>query len=174
MILALILLAQDVPATNAAPVTEGEEITVRATYGRTTMLFDRTNDGKLLNCRIMVSSGSQKRDTDACQATPVCYARTADEVTECVELTIEPVRMTVAPSAAAGSAYGGKAPAVFDMPALVKPRPPAPAIGPSDPVTENRDTERQRVKLPPLPKAPTDGPVIRFGNGNGNDDTDPR
>ena len=85
---ALLLLAQDVPA--APPVADevqGEDIVVRATFGHTTMLFDKGADGKLRNCRIMVSSGSQKRDTNACQSTPVCYARTADEVTDCRELT---------------------------------------------------------------------------------------
>jgi len=77
---ALLLIAQDVPP----PVVAGEEIVVTAKYGRTTLLFDKGSDGKLYNCRIMVSSGSAKRDGDACQATPVCYAGTEDEVTDCV------------------------------------------------------------------------------------------
>ena len=79
--LILLLAAQEAPAAEATTAAvEGGDIVVRATFGFTTMLFDRGADGKLRNCRIMVSSGSQRRDTAACQATPICYAGTADEV----------------------------------------------------------------------------------------------
>jgi hypothetical protein len=161
ILFALLLLAQDVPAAApAVPDTAGEDIVVRATLGRTTMLFDKGTDGRLRNCRIMVSSGSQKRDTEACQATPVCYAKTADEVTECVELTV------FEPRASAPAAPGTGKPAIIDMPKLARPQPrPATALGPSTSSEESRETERQRVKLPPLPQAPTDGPVVKFTSG---------
>jgi hypothetical protein len=164
----LLLAAQDAPPSAAAaavpdPETDqAEEIVVRATYGRTTMLFDKGRDGKLYNCRIMVSSGSQRRDTNACQATPVCFEKTRDEVTECVELTaVQPALLDPTPPA--------KDPAsiVFDVTQPLQPKTQiAPvAIGPSEASGEDRETERQRVKLGPVPKAPTDGPVIRFSNG---------
>jgi hypothetical protein len=159
----LLLLAQDVPA--APPPAEGqdEEIVVRATFGHTTMLFDRGGDGKLRNCRIMVSSGSQKRDTNACQATPVCYAKTADEVTDCRELTF----LELAAAAVPGDlrAATSTTSQTFVLPKLSDPKPSlaqgqAGPIGPQEP---SRETERQRVKLPPLPKPPSDGPIIRVG-----------
>jgi hypothetical protein len=156
--LALLLIAQDVPP--AEP--EVEEVVVTATYGRTTMLFDKGSDGKLRNCRIMVSSGSSKRDTAACQATPVCYAKTADQVTDCVQLaSVEP--------RAAGPLPSSKPP-VFEIPKLVQPK-PAPntsAAGPSMAGEESRTTEAQRVKLPPLPKAPSGAPAITFSVGGSN------
>jgi hypothetical protein len=162
---ALLLIAQDIP-TPAPEVTEGEEIVVRATFGRTTMLFDKGSDGRLRNCRIMVSSGSQKRDTDACKATPVCYAKTADEVTDCVELAaVEPVLPLPKPVNASTAP-------VFDIPQLVRPRSaPSPDLaGPIENTEESRETERQRVKKITPPKNPaSDGPAIRITNGNAKD-----
>ncbi|NML08230.1 hypothetical protein [Sphingomonas sp. G-3-2-10] len=155
--------AQDAGGVEDEPV---EEIVVRATFGHTTMLFDKTADGKLRNCRIMVSSGSQKRDTDACKATPVCYEKTRDEVSDCVELTaLEQAAIVIPAPAPDARAEGGLQ--TFTMPTLVKPVAPVSptAIGPVTGGEASRETERQRVKLPELPKAPTDGPVIRLSNG---------
>jgi hypothetical protein len=157
----LLLLAQDVPA---APPAEGqeEEIVVRATFGHTTMLFDKGADGRLRNCRIMVSSGSQRRDTNACQATPVCYAKTADEVTDCrdfVELAAVVAPGDLRPANPA-------TPQTFTLPKLLEPKQPALAEGQAGPLglqEPSRETERQRVKLPPLPRPPSDGPIIRVG-----------
>jgi hypothetical protein len=164
-----LLFAQDVPGQDAV---QGEDIVVRATFGRTTMLFDKGADGRLRNCRIMVSSGSQKRDTTACQSTPVCYARTADEVTDCRELTILE-QAAVAGSRPAVPVEGKGAAQVFELPKLVPPKAPvAPiAIGPSGLAEDSRDTERQRLtKLPPPPSAPTDGPPIKLSVSNTADD----
>jgi hypothetical protein len=163
VILALLLLAQDVPAAPPAAEGEGEEIVVRATFGHTTMLFDKGTDGKLRNCRIMVSSGSQKRDTNACQATPICFAKTADEVTDCRELG--PLEMAMAPTPGALQPAATAVPQTFVLPNL---RDPGPSLaegqaGPLGLTEPSRETERQRVKLPPLPKPPSDGPVIRLG-----------
>jgi hypothetical protein len=164
VILALLLLAQDVPA--APPATDevqGEDIVVRATFGHTTMLFDKGADGKLRNCRIMVSSGSQKRDTNACQATPICFAKTADEVTDCRELG--PLEMAMAPTPGELRPAAAAVPQTFVLPNLRDPKPSL-ADGQAGPLglTEpSRETERQRVKLPPLPKPPSDGPLIRVG-----------
>ncbi|WP_066799990.1 hypothetical protein [Sphingomonas soli] len=163
----LLLAAQDVPkAAAAAPPVEDdqyEDIVVQATYGTTTMLFDKGADNKLRNCRIMISSGSQRRDTNACQATPVCYAKTADQVTDCVELTaIEPA------IGAARSNLGTGAPAIFDMPKLVQPK-TAPAPGTLGPIADRtEENDKQRVKpLPPPPSASTSGSVVtmKFGDG---------
>ncbi|AJP70730.1 hypothetical protein [Sphingomonas hengshuiensis] len=158
MILALLLLAQDVPDPSAAAAPAEEEIVVRATYGTTTMLFDKSADGRLHNCRVMVSSGSQRRDTKACQSTPVCYAKTQDVVEDCVQFAvIDPIVAAPPPAAKA---------VVFELPSLVRPQPLAPGqAGPLQPGEESRETERQRVKLPPLPKAPSNGPVVTFGGG---------
>jgi hypothetical protein len=161
----LLFLAQDVPAAPpAANAVEGEEeIVVRAQFGLTTMLFDKGVDGKLRNCRIMVSSGSQKRDTRACQATPVCYAKTADEVTDCREMSFLDLAGAAVPGETKPAGTG--APLAFTLPNLTDPKPSlAPGqAGPLGLTEPSRETERQRVKLPPLPKAPSDGPVIRVG-----------
>ena len=108
---ALLLLAQNVPA----PADQGEDIVVRATLGRTTMLFDKGRDGKLRNCRVMVSSGSQRRDTAACQATPVCFDKTAEQVTDCTTMVVE--------DRAGGPLADARPdkPAIFTMPKLVQP-----------------------------------------------------
>lgn len=159
MILALLLVAQDVPAPPATTAPEEDEIVVQATFGRTTMLFDKGVDGKLRNCRVMVSSGSQRRDEAACQSTPVCYAKTRDTV-DCVEFAVIEAA-TIAPRPAA------KPPSAFALPVLGRPQPsltPGQA-GPLTPAEESKETERQRVKLPPLPKPPSDKPVITFGTG---------
>lgn len=176
---ALLLLTQDVPANQAvgAPVEDDAPIIVRATYGRTTMLFDKGADGKLRNCRVMISSGSQRRDTTACQATPVCYAKTADDVTDCRELSVLDQAAAIgAPGAASAAPSAGKT-NVFELPKLVQPQValPTSGIGPSALTEDSRETERQRVKKisPPVNPA-SDGPVVRFTTGNEQhpDDTD--
>lgn len=164
LVLQLAAAGQDAPPLrDPVPVEQGEDIVVRATFGRTTMLFDKMADGTLRNCRIMISSGSQKRDTEACQAIPVCYEKTRDEVTDCVELTALE-QASIAPGAK--PTPDGAVP-VFSMPQLVKPRTAKPVdVGPVTLTEESAETERQRVtKLPPPPQAPTDGPLIRLTNG---------
>jgi hypothetical protein len=169
LLLAALMLTSGVPAVQDAPVAppadevEGEEIVVRAQFGLTTMLFDKGADGKLRNCRIMVSSGSQRRDTNACQATPVCYAKTADEVTDCREM----IFLELASAATPGETRpaGAGVPQAFTLPKFTDPK-PALAPGQAGPLglqEPSRETERQRVKLPPLPKPPSDGPIIRVG-----------
>lgn len=164
MILAALLLAQDVPASPPpAEAVETEEVVVQAKLGLTTMLFDKGADGKLRNCRVMVSSGSQKRDTAACQATPVCYARTADQVTDCRELGVLELASASVPAETRPAGIG--TPQIFVLPKLTETRPAlAPGqAGPQGLQEPSRETERQRVVLPPLPKAPSDGPIVRFG-----------
>lgn len=172
----LLLLAQDAPP---APAEEEayEDIVVSAKLGRTTMLFDKAPDGKLINCRIMVSSGSQARDVAACKATPVCYAGTADEVTDCRELTILDQAALIAipkPAPAPAMSLSGETP----LPKLIQPAKPRSATqaGPSVGGDEaSAETERQRVTLPPLPQPPPSGaPVIRLKAGNVSDEEQPR
>ena len=159
---ALLLVAQDVPAPASEP--EGEDIVVQAKLGNTTMLFDKGSDGRLRNCRIMVSSGSGRRDANACPATPVCYTETRETVPDCGDLAC--VETRTSPPSAVGM---GK-PQIFEMPQLLKSLPPVTpaAVGPSE-ATESRDTERQRVKLPPLPTPPRSEPVVKFTTGERND-----
>ncbi len=168
---ALLLFAQDVPAAQAvaAPVEDEAEIVVRATFGRTTMLFDKGADGRLRNCRVMVSSGSQRRDTNACAATPVCYAKTADEVTDCRELSVLEQAAIVAPPPPAAPAITTPGKQLFELPKLVQPKAafPANALGPVAGGEETRETERQRVKpIAPPTNPAADGPVVRFTTGN--------
>jgi hypothetical protein len=148
---------------------------VRATFGRTTMLFDKGVDGKLRNCRVMISSGSQRRDTTACQATPICYARTADEVTDCAEMTVLDQAAAIGAPSPAAPALGK--PSLFELPKLVQPKPvlSVSAVGPNENSEESRETERQRVKKIAPPANPaSDGPLVRFTTGNEqkHDDTD--
>jgi hypothetical protein len=173
---ALLLLAQDVPATQAVgtPAEDDANIVVRATFGRTTMLFDKGADGRLRNCRVMISSGSQRRDTNACAATPVCYAKTADEVTDCRELSVLEQAAITAPAPAVVAAPGKQ---VFELPKLVQPKTalPANAVGPIASGEESRETERQRVKpIAPPANPASDGPLVRFTTGvpQPRDDTD--
>ena len=161
---ALLLLAQTAPAP--APADQGEDIVVRATLGRTTMLFDKGRDGKLRNCRVMVSSGSERRDTAACQATPVCYAKTVEATPDCVEMAWVEDR-----KAGPLTDESANKPAVFTMPKLVQPKPvlSASAAGPADPGEKGRENEAQRVKLPPLPKAPVNPSIVTFKVGDPED-----
>lgn len=166
---ALLLFSQDVPAAQAvaAPVEDEANIVVRATFGRTTMLFDKGADGRLRNCRVMISSGSQRRDSTACQATPVCYAKTADEVTDCREMSVLDQAAIAAPAPVVAPA-AGKA-QLFELPKLVQPKVALPAntIGPIASGEESRDAERQRVKpIAPPANPASDGPVVRFTTGN--------
>lgn len=176
---AALLLAQTVPATQAVatPVEDEAQIVVRATFGRTTMLFDKGADGKLRNCRVMISSGSQKRDTNACQATPICYAKTADQVTDCAELSVLEQAATLGASAPAPAAPGASKPNLFELPKLVQPKTalPSTGVGPTDLGEDSRETERQRMKKITPPANPaSDGPVVRFTTGTPQprDDTD--
>lgn len=173
MALVAMFAVQDTPLAESreaiAPVAdEYADIVVTATYGRTTMLFDKGTDGKLYNCRVLVSSGSQARDTRACGATPVCFAGTADEVTDCTPLTVNPARSF---SLDEGRAGAGRLDATgsINMPRLLdmKPVQASGQVGPRA-VSEPSDSDRQRLeKLPPPPSAPegSGGPVIRLTNG---------
>jgi len=85
--LLFVLLAQQAaPAVGAADPPAGEEIVVHARYGFLTMLFDRGDDGKLRNCRVLVSSGSRRRDARACDLAPQCYEAEAEQKAECAPL----------------------------------------------------------------------------------------
>lgn len=162
LLAALLLMAQEAPAP--APEKEDTaEIVVRASFGRTTMLFDKGADGKLRNCRIMISSGSQKRDTNACGATPVCYEKTADVVTDCIEF------VDLGPVAPAATPPGGTG-KPFELPQLVRlapaPAPSALLTGPRMDTGDRTESDRERVrKLPPPPSAPHDPSAIHVTTG---------
>jgi hypothetical protein len=145
-------------------VPEGEEVVITATLGRTTMLFDKGADGKLRNCRVMKSSGSVKRDADACQATPVCYARTLDDTPDCVAFAV--IDRGVPGLAAAGASGAGSATPVYNLSALARPQPRAPGVaGPLSLPAEDEPSD-QLVKLPPVPQAPSSGPAVKVSVSN--------
>jgi hypothetical protein len=171
MIVALALALTSIQ--DAAAQDDVEEVVIQAKLGLTTMLFDKGADGKLRNCRIMVSSGSQKRDTAACQATPVCYARTADVVTDCRELTILEQAALIAPAPPAPAVID---PGKFTVPKLTQPAAPVvTGIGPSLGVADADAADRNRVKkLPPPPSAPSDGPAVKLVLGDEQNPADNR
>jgi hypothetical protein len=150
-LLALIAVPQDVPPPEATDA-EYEEIVVQARVGRVALIFDKAADGRLINCRVFVSSGTRRIDDKACNSLPDCITSTT------------------------GSEYCGrggtalvavepksKPPAVLGLGVTIKPEAPKkPAVGPA--VTAREDDAPDRLgKLPPPPKADNGPPVITFG-----------
>ncbi len=152
MSLTLALLAaipQEAPAVTADEV---EEIVVQAKVGRVALIFDKAPDGRLINCRVFVSSGVRRIDDKACNALPDCITSTT------------------------GSEYCGKGgtalvaveprskpPAILGLGLATKPEAPKkPAVGPA--VTAKEDDDPNRLgKLPPAPKADNGPPLVTFG-----------
>ncbi|MCP3729573.1 hypothetical protein M9978_03950 [Sphingomonas sp. MG17] len=152
MSLALALLLAAVPQeAPAATADEYEEIVVQAKVGRVALIFDKAADGRLINCRVFVSSGTRRIDDKACNSLPDCITSTT------------------------GSEYCGKGgtalvavepkskpPAVFGLGVTIKPEAPKkPAVGPAVIAKEDDDPNRLG-KLPPPPKADNGPPAITF------------
>ncbi|MBR0552606.1 hypothetical protein [Stakelama marina] len=162
MIVALLpLMLQAAPAEPVgAPADAENEIVVRAKVGRVALVFDKGTDGRLHNCRVLISSGVQRIDDKACQDLPDCITANSGKRfcgdTLAAVPAIEPKKAKPAPIAK------------IDLSDLAKPEPVSnPAIGPAA-QTAASDTPDQIVKLPPLPKDETHEPAIRI-SGNASD-----
>jgi hypothetical protein len=92
LLAAALLVQQTAPSANPESDAEGEDIVVRAHNGFTTMLFDRGNDGKLHNCRVIVSSGSRRLDAEACGAAPECFEDEDNPPAGCAPIKFENIR----------------------------------------------------------------------------------
>lgn len=154
MNIALFLLAaipQDAPPPQATDA-EYEEIVVQARVGRVALIFDKASDGRLINCRVFISSGTRRLDDNACNSLPDCITSTT------------------------GSEYCGKGgaalvavepkakpPEVLGLGVTLKPEPvKKPAVGPA--VASASDDDPNRLgKLPPAPKADNGPPLVTFG-----------
>ncbi|MFL9840735.1 hypothetical protein ABS767_07175 [Sphingomonas sp. ST-64] len=149
--LAVLMLA----AQQAAPAVEDvEEVVVTARVGRVALIFDRAPDGKLVNCRVFVSSGTKRVDDQACTSLPDCLTSTAGREY----------------CGGTGSGLTAVAPKLMPTPEpkfglgkLLTPEPPkTPAVGPV--VTGKEDEDPNRLgKLPPPPKDESGTPAITLG-----------
>ena len=154
MSVALLLMAavpQDVPPPQATDA-EYEEIVVQARVGRVALIFDKAPDGRLINCRVFISSGTRRIDDNACNSLPDCITSSkGDEY--CGKGGIALV--AVEPKA--------KPPAALGLGVTLKPEAPRkPAVGPA--VTATQDDDPNRLgKLAPPPKADNGPPLVTFG-----------
>lgn len=142
-------LAQDVP-----PVDTGEDIVVSATVGKIALVFDKGSDGRLHNCRVLLSSGVRRLDDRACNNLPDCVTVEGGE-TFCGDridgrVAALPKPVTLPPP---GVAIG----------AILKPEPKAvPATGPALREGETQSADRLG-RLPPPPRDTSGGPGIQIG-----------
>ena len=148
----LLLAAVEVAPAPQANADDYEEIVVQAKVGRVALIFDKAPDGRLINCRVFVSSGTRRIDDKACNSLPDCITSTTGGEycgkggTELV--AVEP---------------RSKPPAVLGLGVTIKPEAPKkPAVGPA--VTATTDEDPNRLgKLPPPPKPDNGPPAITFG-----------
>ncbi|QDX26566.1 energy transducer TonB [Sphingomonas suaedae] len=152
MIAAAVLM---LAAPQAAPAVEDvEEVVVTARVGRVALIFDRAPDGRLINCRVFVSSGTRRVDDEACTSLPDCLTSTAGRE-YCggtgAGLTAVAPKLMPTPEPKLGL---GK---------LLTPEPPkTPAVGPVVAGKEDEDPNRLG-KLPPPPKDESGTPAITLG-----------
>lgn len=154
MIAALALLLtvpQDAPP---APEPDYEEVVVTARIGRVALVFDRAVDGRLINCRVFTSSGSDRIDNAACTSLPDCVTSTKGQEY----------------CGGTGAGLTAVAPKILPTPepklglgVSLKPEPPnTPAVGPV--VAGKPDEDPNRLgKLPPPPKDESGTPAITLG-----------
>lgn len=149
---AALMLVASPPPPVAASDEDYEEIVVEARVGRVALIFDKATDGRLINCRVFVSSGVQRIDNEACTALPDCVtSKSGDEY--CGKGGVALV--AVEPKS--------KPPAVLGLGVTIKPEPPkTPAVGPTV-VAPPEDMPDRLGKLPPPPKDETNTPAIVFG-----------
>lgn len=153
MLLASALLLAAVPQETppAATDAEYEEIVVQAKVGRVALIFDKAPDGRLINCRVFVSSGTRRIDDTACNSLPDCI--TSSKGNEyCGKDGVALV--AVEPKA--------KPPAVLGLGVTIKPdAPKKPAVGPAV-AAQGEDDANRLGKLPPAPKADNGPPLVTF------------
>lgn len=146
----LAVLPQDAPPPQAADA-DYEEIVVQARVGRVALIFDKAPDGRLVNCRVFVSSGTRRIDDNACTSLPDCITSTTGSeycgAGGAAMVAVEP---------------RSKPPAVLGLGVKLKPETPVkPAVGPA--VTASTEEDPNRLgKLPPPPQADTGPPAITF------------
>ena len=152
--LSLLLFASVPQHAVAPPEPEYEEVVVTARIGRVALVFDRAVDGRLINCRVFRSSGSDRVDNAACTALPDCVTSTKGQEY----------------CGGTGAGLTAVAPKILPTPAptlglgvSLKPEPPkTPAVGPV--VAGKADEDPNRLgKLPPPPKDESGTPAITLG-----------
>lgn len=150
ILVATLLLA----AQTAAPDPEPEEVVVTARVGRVALVFDRATDGRLVNCRVFKSSGSDRIDNAACTKLPDCLTSTRGQEY----------------CGGTGTGFTAVAPKLIPTPepklglgASLKPEPAKiPAVGPV--VGDRKDEDPNRLgKLPPPPRDQSGTPAITLG-----------
>lgn len=152
--IALALLAAVPQEAPAATAEEVEEIVVQAKVGRVALIFDKATDGRLINCRVFISSGTRRIDDKACNSLPDCITSTTGGE-YCGKggtalVAVEPKSM---PPAQLGLGV-----------TLKREAPKRPAVGPA--VSPKQDDDPNRLgKLPPPPKPDNGPPAITFGGG---------
>ena len=153
--LMLSLLAVTLPQdATPPPEPEYEEVVVTARIGRVALVFDRAVDGRLINCRVFRSSGSDRIDNAACTSLPDCVTSTKGQEY----------------CGGTGAGLTAVAPKILQTPepklglgVSLKPEPPkTPAVGPI--VAGKADEDPNRLgKLPPPPKDESGTPAITLG-----------
>lgn len=170
MIAALLSLAlfapQDAPAQDAGASVDVvyDDIVVEATVGRVALLFDQRADGRLENCRVLVSSGDAEIDATACEDLPDCITDTEGR-NFCDGMPAPAAAWNPRGVADMSAAPGASAP--LAMPRLVtREAPSTPAVGPAVRGEAEEDPNRL-AKLPPPPRdTSNDGPTISISAGN--------
>jgi hypothetical protein len=154
MILAAALLVASPQDAAPPPEPEYEEVVVTARIGRVALVFDRAVDGRLINCRVFRSSGSDRIDNAACTSLPDCVTSTKGQEY----------------CGGTGTGLTAVAPKLLPTPepklglgVSLKPEPPkTPAVGPV--VAGKPDEDPNRLgKLPPPPKDESSTPAITLG-----------
>ncbi len=136
------------------PEPEYEEVVVTARVGRVALVFDRAADGRLINCRVFKSSGSDRIDNAACTSLPDCVTSTkGQEFCGGTGAGLTAVAPKILPTPAPTLSLG----------ASLKPEAPkTPAVGPVVGGTQDEDPNRLG-KLPPPPKDESGTPAITLG-----------
>lgn len=148
--LALLLAA---PQDAVAAEPEYEEVIITARVGRVALVFDRAADGRLINCRVFKSSGSNRIDNAACASLPDCVTSTKGQEfcggTGAGLTATAPKILTAEPK--------------FGLGASLKPEPQkTPAVGPAIATKAEEDPNRLG-KLPPPPRDESGTPAITLG-----------
>lgn len=154
MIAALALLVAVPQDAAAAPEPAYEEVVVTARVGRVALVFDRAADGRLINCRVFKSSGSNRIDNAACTSLPDCVTSTKGQ---------EFCGGTGAGLTAVGPKILPTPEPKLGLGVSLKPEAPkTPAVGPV--VAGKADEDPNRLgKLPPPPKDESGTPAITLG-----------
>ncbi|WNO54483.1 hypothetical protein [Stakelama saccharophila] len=158
----MIAFAISIPVAQAMPPETSpaapQEIVVTAKAGRVALVFDKGEDGRLHNCRVLISSGVDRIDDRACDDLPDCVEdQTGHRF--CGDALWRP--------AAKNENSPDEAGVAIKLPKLVQPDAdpaPVPEIGPVGAGGRDEEADRQLVDLPPPPE-PVSEPTIRITGG---------